>query len=59
MRYTQRMKISPNCPAKQIRSPKSALNHGCAPDAVRILVDDKYESPIEIRFVHNIFEYIF
>ncbi len=44
---------------RAIRNPKSALNSGCAPDAVRLLVDDKYESPVAIRFVHNIFEYIY
>ena len=30
---------SPRAP----RNPKSALNSGYAPDAVRLLVDDKYE----------------
>lgn len=38
---------------------KSALNRGCAPDAIRLLVDDKYETPVSIRLVHNIFEYIY
>ena len=45
--------------SRAIRNPKSALNRGYAPDAVRILVDDKYEMPVSIRFVHNIFEYIY
>lgn len=38
---------------------KTALNCGCAPDAMRIVVDDREESPIEIRFIHNVFEYIY
>lgn len=44
---------------RAIRSPKGALNSGCAPDAIRLLIADKEETPVEIRFVHNLFEYIY
>lgn len=44
---------------REIRSPKTALNRGCAPDAMRIIVDDREEEPIKIRVIHNIFEYIY
>ena len=35
-----------------------ALNRGCVPDVMRIVVDDREEKPIKIRPIHNIFEYI-
>ncbi|MDY5068253.1 MAG: hypothetical protein SPE58_05880 [Lactobacillus johnsonii] len=38
---------------------KTALNRGRAPDAMRIVVDDREETPIKIRVIHNIFEYIY
>lgn len=41
------------------RTSKTALNNGYAPDAMRIVIDDREENPIEIRFIHNIFEYIY
>lgn len=44
---------------RAIRNPKSALNSGCAPDGVRLLVDDRNETPVTIRFMHNIFEYFY
>lgn len=45
---------------RAIRNPKMALKRGYAPDAMRIVVDDRYEEePVEIRFMHNIFEYIY
>lgn len=44
---------------RTIRNPKAALNSGYAPDGLRILVDDRYETPVEVRFMHNIFEYIY
>ena len=44
---------------RTIRNPKLALNSGYAPDALRLLVDDRYESPVGIRFMYNIFEYIY
>lgn len=44
---------------REIRNPKTALNRGCAPDAMRIIVDDREEEPIKIRSIHNIFEYIY
>lgn len=42
-----------------IRYPKIALNRGYAPDAMRLVIDDKEESPLEIKFIHNIFKYIY
>ena len=42
-----------------IRNPKMALNSGYASDAMRLVVDDREESPVTIRFMHNIFEYIY
>lgn len=53
--YTYYYFYSPRTP----RNPKTALQRGYAPDALRIVIDDRYESPIEIRFMHNIFEYIY
>ena len=44
---------------RTIRNPKLALNSGYAPDALRLLVDDRYESPVRVRFMYNIFEYIY
>jgi len=44
---------------RAIRNPKMALNRGYASDAMRLVVDDREESPIEIRSMHNIFEYIY
>jgi len=44
---------------RAIRNPKMALNRGYVSDAMRLVVDDREESPIEIRFMHNIFEYIY
>lgn len=44
---------------RAIRNPKTALNHGYAPDAMRLVVDDREESPVVIRPMHNIFEYIY
>ena len=44
---------------RAIRNPKIALNHGYASDAMRLVIDDREEKPIEIRFVHNIFEYVY
>ena len=44
---------------RAIRNPKMALNRGYAPDAMRLVVDDREETPIKIRFMHNIFEYIY
>ena len=43
----------------EIRDLKMVLNRGCAPDAMRIVVDDREEKPIKIRSIHNIFEYIY
>lgn len=53
--YTYYYFYSPRAP----RNPKTALNSGYAPDAMRIVVDDREEEPKEIRFVHNPFEYIY
>ena len=44
---------------RAIRNPKMALNRGYASDDMRLVVDDREERPIEIRFMHNIFEYIY
>lgn len=44
---------------REIRNLKAVLNRGCAPDAMRIVVDDREEMPIKIRSIHNIFEYIY
>lgn len=44
---------------RAIRNPKIALNNGYASDAMRFVVDNREENPIEIRFVHNVFEYIY
>ena len=45
--------------SREIRDIKTALNRGYAPDAIRIVVDDREEKPIKIRSMHNIFEYIY
>ena len=42
-----------------IRNPKGALKSGYAPEKVRLLVDDREDSPCGIRFVHNPFEYLY
>ena len=44
---------------REIRNLKAALNHGCAPDAMRLVIDDREEKRIKIRSIHNIFEYIY
>lgn len=44
---------------RAIRNPKMALDNGYAPDALRILIDDRGEGVCQIRFVHNIFEYLY
>ena len=44
---------------RTIRNPKMALNNGYASDAMRIIIDDREEEPITIRFMHNIFEYVY
>ena len=44
---------------RTIRNLKVALNNGYAPDRVRLIIDDGEESPVTIRFMHNIFEYIY
>lgn len=36
---------------RAIRNPKSALNYGCAPDAVRLLIQDKEETPVHVAFI--------
>lgn len=53
--YTYYYFYSPRAP----RNPKTALTSGYAPDAMRLVVDDREEHPIAIRFVHNIFEYFY
>ena len=44
---------------REIRNLKTALNRGCAPDAMRMVVDDREDNPIKIRSIHNIFKYIY
>ena len=44
---------------RTIRNPKMALDRGCAPDALRLLIDDRNEGVSQIRVVHNIFEYLY
>lgn len=44
---------------RAIRNPKGALRSGYAPDAVRIIVDDRDEHPVTIRFMNNPLEYIY
>ena len=44
---------------REIRNLKTTLNRGCAPDAMRIVVDDREDNPIKIRSIHNIFKYIY
>lgn len=44
---------------REISNLKTALNRGCAPDAMRIVVDDREDNPIKIRSIHNIFKYIY
>ena len=43
---------------RAICNPKVALKRGYASDAMRLVVDDREESPIEIRFI-DMFEYIY
>ena len=45
--------------SREIRNLKTALNRGCAPDAMRMVVDDREDNPIKIRSIHNIFKYIY
>lgn len=44
---------------RAIRNLKVVLNSGYAPDGMRLIVDDREENPVTIRFIHNIFEYIY
>ncbi len=44
---------------RTIRNPKGALKRGYAPDKLRILVDDREDTPCGVRFVHNPFEYFY
>lgn len=44
---------------RAIRNPKSALKNGYAPDGMRIIVEDRESHPVRVRFMHNIFEYIY
>lgn len=44
---------------RAIRNPKSALYNGYAPDGMRIIVEDRDESPVAVRFMHNPFEYLY
>ena len=44
---------------RAISNLKTVLNRGCAPDAMRIVVNDREETPIKIRSIHNIFKYIY
>ena len=44
---------------REIRNLKTVLNRDCAPDAMRIIVDDREDNPIKIRSIHNIFTYIY
>ena len=53
--YTYYYFYSPRHP----RNPKSALRHGYGPDAMRFIINDREESPVELRFMNNIFEYIY
>lgn len=44
---------------RAIRNPKSALQNGYAPDALRVIVDYREEPPISIRFMYNPLEYLY
>jgi hypothetical protein len=44
---------------RPIKSPKDAIKRGHAPDKIRIVIGDENETPIQIRFMHNIFEYLY
>lgn len=44
---------------REICNLKTALNRGYAPDAMRMVVDDREDNPIKIRSIHNIFKYIY
>lgn len=44
---------------RTIRNLSNATKSGYAPDAVRLEIADKDETPIEVRFMYNPFEYIF
>ena len=44
---------------RAIRNPNSALKNGYACDKMRLVVDDREDSPCEIRFIHNPFEYLY
>lgn len=43
---------------RTIRSPKGALYNGYAPAGMRIMVDDREEAPVQVRFIYNPFEYL-
>lgn len=45
--------------SRAIRNPAGALRSGYAPDAMRLVVDDRKDNPIGIRLMHNIFEYFY
>lgn len=44
---------------RPIRSPKGAIKSGFAPDKVRLSITYENETPVQIRFMHNIFEYLY
>ena len=44
---------------RTIRKPTDAIKNGFASDALRIEIADKDETPIEVRFMYNPFEFIF
>lgn len=37
---------------RAISNLKTALNRGCAPDGMRIVVDDREDNPIKMRPIH-------
>lgn len=43
---------------KPIRSIKTALNSGYAPDKLRLLIDDTYKTPVSVRRL-SLFEYLY
>ena len=43
---------------RTISDPKVALHRGYASDTMRIVVEDREESPIAVRQMYNIFEYV-
>lgn len=44
---------------RTIRNPKMALNSGYASDGMRLTIVNRDEEPITVRFMNNIFEYIY